>query len=258
MLSWLLLVKNALNWYNDTAVRRGGGRMSYRIAVCDDCAADRSYVQTVVQEWAENEKIDTQLEYFPSAEAFLFCYAEDKNWDILLLDIEMGQMDGVSMAKAVRKENETVQIIFISGYSEYIAEGYDVAALHYLLKPIQPEKLKQVLERAVQKLKKNENAITVECSGEMIRIPLYEIRYLDVQRNYVTLHGKQDYTVKRTLAEFEAELDERFFRAGRSCILNLTIIKKVTKSEVFLSDGTVLPLPRGQYEALNRAIISRL
>lgn len=232
--------------------------MSYRIAVCDDCAADGEYIHSIVKDWAERNQTEFQLERFPSAEAFLFRYAEDKRWDILLLDIEMGQMDGVTMAKTVRKDNETVQIVFISGYSEYIAEGYDVAALHYLLKPVQPEKLMQVLDRAAQKLKKNERFIALECSGEMLRIPLYEIRYLDVQRNYVTIHGKQDYTVKRSLAEFETELDERFFRAGRSCILNLTMISKVTKSSVFLTDGTVLQLPRGQYEALNRAIISRL
>lgn len=232
--------------------------MGYRMAVCDDCAADGAYIQSIVRDWAEQNQVEVQLEQFPSAEAFLFRYAEDKRWDILLVDIEMGQMDGVTMAKTVRKDNETVQIVFISGYSEYIAEGYDVAALHYLLKPVQREKLQQVLDRAAQKLKKNERYIALEYSSEMIRIPLYEIRYLDVQRNYVTIHGKKDYTIKRSLAEFESELDERFFRVGRSCILNLTMISKVTKAEVFLSDGTVLQLPRGQYEALNRAIISRL
>ena len=232
--------------------------MSYRIAICDDSTADADYIQSIVRDWAEKEQTELEVELFSSAEAFLFRYAEDKRWDILLLDIEMGQINGVSMAKSVRKENETVQIIFISGYSEYIAEGYDVAALHYLLKPVQREKLYQVLDRAAVKLKKNEKALTLELAGEMVRVPLYEIRYLDVQRNYVTVHGKEDYTVKRTLADFEAELDERFFRIGRSCILNLTLVQRTTKTSVYLSDGTVLPLPRGQYDALNRAIISRL
>lgn len=232
--------------------------MSYRIAICDDHTADGEYIQSIVSDWGEKTNTALQMELFPSAEAFLFRYAEDKSWDILLLDIEMGQMDGVTMAKAVRKENETVQIVFVSGYSEYIAEGYDVAALHYLLKPVRREKLHQVLDRAVEKLKKNEKTLLLELSGEMVRVPLYEIRYLDVQHNYVTVHGKQDYTVKRTLGEFDAELDERFFRIGRSCILNLTCVQRVTKSSVYLSGGTILPLPRGQYEPLNRAIITRM
>ena len=79
-----------------------------------------------------------------------------------------------------------------------------------------------------------------------------------MQKNYVTVHGKQDYTVKRSLGDFEAELDDRFFRASRGLILNLTRIARVTKQEVRLSDGTVLPLPRGAYESLNRAIIESL
>lgn len=232
--------------------------MSYRIAICDDSTADGEYVQSIVRDWAQQQGMEPLMELFPSAEAFLFRYTEDKNWDILLLDIEMGQMDGVTMAKSVRRENETVQIIFISGYSEYIAEGYDVAALHYLIKPVQKEKLCQVLDRAVRKLKKNEKTILLESGGEMVYVPLYEIRYLDVQHNYVTVHAKSDYTVKRTLGDFEEMLDERFLRIGRSCILNLTFVKKVTKTSVFLSEGTILPLPRGQYEPLNRAIIARM
>ena len=192
---------------------------------------------------------------FPSAENFLFLYEEKSDYDILLLDIEMGAMDGVTMAKRVRQDNEAVQIVFITGYSDYIAEGYEVAALHYLMKPVNREKLLSVLDRALEKRKQEERCLNLEAYGEMVRIPFYEIRYLDVHQNYVTVHAKADYTVKRTLGDFEKELDNRFHRVGRAMILNLKYIQRVTKTEVRLSDGTVLPLPRGAYEPLNRAII---
>lgn len=232
--------------------------MTYQIAVCDDSRADLQYIVDFLSKWAENKKFEMKVDTFLSAEAFLFHYEEQKDYDILLLDIEMDKMDGVTLAKKIRKEDETVQIVFITGYSEYIAEGYEVSALHYLVKPVGEEKLFQVLDRAVEKLKKNERMLTLELSGEMVRIPFYEIRYLEVRQNYVTIHAKQEYTVKKTLGEFEAELDERFFRTGRSYILNLTYVQRVSKSTVVLSDGSVIPLPRGQYEPLNRAIISRL
>mgnify|MGYP005810050135 FL=1 len=124
------------------------------------------------------------------------------------------------------------------------------------MKPVHEEKLFQVLDRAMQKLEKDARCLNLELSGEMVRIPLYTIRYLDVYKNYVTIHAREDYTVKRTLGAFEEELDSGFFRAGRSMIVNLKYIRRVTKKEVYLSDGTVLPLPRGVYEALNRAIIN--
>ena len=232
-----------------------GEHMAYRVAIVDDSTTDAEFVKGILNSWADLRQANIQAEVFPSAEAFLFRYAEDKDWDILLLDIEMGAMDGVTMAKRVRQDNEAVQIVFITGYSDYISEGYEVAALHYLMKPVNREKLMMVLDRAMEKRKQEERCLNLEAYGEMVRIPFYEIRYLDVHQNYVTVHAKADYTVKRTLGDFEKELDERFFRVGRGMILNLKYIQRVTKTEVRLSDGTVLPLPRGAYESLNRAII---
>ena len=229
--------------------------MAYRVAICDDSGEDAEFVRELLEQWANQRQIDIQTEVFPSAESFLFRYAEDKAFDILLLDIEMGAMDGVTMAKRVRQDNEAVQIVFITGYSDYIAEGYEVAALHYLMKPVSRDKLFIVLDRAIEKRKQQERCLNLEAYGELVRIPFYEIRYLDVHQNYVTVHGKRNYTVKRSLGEFEKELDQRFCRVGRGMIVNLTFIQRVTKTEVHLSDGTVLPLPRGAYEPLNRAII---
>ena len=229
--------------------------MAYRVAIVDDSVTDARFVGGILTDWAGEKQTAIQAEVFASAESFLFRYAEDKEWDILLLDIEMGAMDGVTMAKKVRAHNEAVQIVFITGYSDYIAEGYEVAALHYLMKPVNREKLMAVLDRALEKRKQEERCLNLEMSGEMVRLPFYEIQYLDVRQNYVTVHAKGDYTIKRSLNDFEKELDHRFHRVGRSMILNLKYIQRVTKTEVRLSDGTLLPLPRGAYEPLNRAII---
>lgn len=230
--------------------------MTYKTAVCDDSAADRQYLSDLVRQWARSAGHTVTIAEFPSAESFLFHYAEEKDYDILLLDIEMGNMDGITMARRLRRENDTVQIVFITGYSDYIAEGYEVDALHYLMKPTGRDKLFSVLDRAAEKLKKNEKVLTLETGGETIRIPVYQIRYADVQGNYVTIHASVDVTVRMTLRELASELDDRFYRAGRSLIINLTRISRVTKTEIRLSDGTALPLPRGAYEGVNRAIIN--
>ena len=230
--------------------------MKYKIAICDDSAADRAYVTDMVNRWSAVVGHAVHLDAFDSAESFLFHYADESDYDILLLDIEMEAMDGVTMAKQLRKDNEAVQIIFITGYTDYIAEGYEVAALHYLVKPVKEEKLFSVLDRAAEKLRKNEKVLHFEISGEMVRVPVYQIRYAEVMANYVTIHAAEDVTVKMTLGDLEKELDERFYRAGRSIIVNLTQISRVTKAEIKLSDGTVIPLPRGAYEGVNRAIIN--
>lgn len=229
--------------------------MKYKLAVCDDSDADRQYISGLVSKWAERTGHMVDLREFSSAESLLFAYSGENDFDMLLLDIEMGGMDGVTMAKKIRSVNETIQIIFITGYSDYIAEGYDVAALHYLMKPVNGEKLFSVLNRAAEKLAKNEKVLNFELGGEMIRVPIYRIRYADVFGNYVTIHTPEKVTVRMTLGELEKELDSRFFRVSRSVIVNLTVISRVTKSEIKLNDGESIPIPRGAYESVNRAII---
>lgn len=232
--------------------------MRYKLAVCDDSQDDRNYITTLCEQWAADTGHNVQVKNFSSAENFLFHYEEENDFDILLLDIEMGAMDGVTLAKKLRGTNETVQIIFITGYSDYISEGYEVAALHYLMKPVKEDKFFAVLNRAVEKLGKNERLLNLKVGSEMVRIPYYQIRYIDVLQNYVTVHAKEDYTVKMPLGELanELEQDNRFYRVGRSVIVNLNVISRVTRKDIILQDGTVLPLPRGAYEGINRAIIN--
>ena len=229
--------------------------MTCKIAICDDSAEDRNYITALTRQWADRSGHRLELSQFVSAENFLFEYSDKSDYDILLLDIEMGPMDGVELAKRLRRENEILQIVFVTGYSDYISEGYEVAALHYLMKPVKEDKLLAVLDRAVDRLHKAERMLTLEPGGEMVRVPLRQIRYIDVRLNYATVHAKEDYTVKKPLGEIAAALDERFYRVGRSAIVNLTCVSRITKTDIYLDDGTAVPLPRGAYEGVNRAII---
>ncbi|MEY8331011.1 LytTR family DNA-binding domain-containing protein [Lachnospiraceae bacterium 48-33] len=229
--------------------------MIYKIAICDDETIDTDYLCGLVEKWAAYDKHTVQIKTFVSAEEFLFHYEEDKVWHILLLDIEMGKINGVELAKKIRIKNKEVQIIFITGYNDYISDGYDVEALHYILKPVYKEKLYEVLSRACERLEKEEAALFLHLPDGMVRIPFYEIRYMEVRANYVTVYGEEKVTIKTTLSALEQELDNRFFRIGRSYIVNMKYIRKVTKRDVILEDNTAVPISRGYYESLNRAFI---
>ena len=232
--------------------------MSYRFAICDDDQDYARYLEGLAAAWARGAGTALEVERFPSAQAFLFRWEERRDFDVLLLDIEMDGMDGVELARAVRRENDDVQIVFVTGYTDYIAEGYEVSALHYLTKPVNEEKLLQVLTRAVGRLKRNEKALTLVLPDQTVRLPLPQVRYLEVVHNYVTVHAGRDYAVKRPLSELEKELDGRFFRVGRSYILNLAFVRRATRTEAELTTGERIPLPRGQYDKLNRAIIDHI
>ncbi len=229
--------------------------MNLHIAICDDDPSQIQYLSQLLTDWSAQRCHSLRITSFSSAENFLFHYEDDKSFDFLLLDIEMGQMNGVELGLRLRQMNREIQIIFITGYMDYIAAGYDVEALHYLLKPVVAEKFFAVLDRGCERMQQREKALFFETSEGMVRIPMYEIRFLEVQRNYVTIHAKEDYTVKKTLSQLEQDLDDGFFRTGRSYLVNLRWIQKITKTEVYLKDGTMVPLSRGFYDAANRAFI---
>ena len=230
--------------------------MNVKICICDDSSEERASINALVREWSLQSGTDVSVYEFPTAEAFLFEY-EDLAPDVVLLDIEMPGMNGVELAKRLREKNKLIQIAFITGFSEYIAEGYEVAALHYLLKPVSPEKLFLTLDRALEKQERDGRKIILETSAETVWLPMHEIRYIEVIKNYITVYAEDSYTVKKTLKEIEQELDERFLRVGRSYVVNLHFISRVTRSEIFLRGGESVPLPRGAYETVNRAIINQ-
>ena len=135
--------------------------MLCRIAIIDDSSVDTSYIASLVNTWAELSDTSVQVTTFFSAEAFLFTYAENRIFDILLLDIEMDGMNGIELAQKLRREGADIQLVFITGYPDFISKGYDVAALHYLMKPVLQEKLAQVLDRAVENLMKTRRSIVL-------------------------------------------------------------------------------------------------
>ena len=231
--------------------------MVYRVAIVDDSSIDAEYVQSMLNAWTQARQAGVQAQRFASAENFLFRYAEDKAWDILLLDIEMGVMDGVSLAKKIRQDNESVQIVFITGFADYISEGYEVSALHYLMKPVKQEKLFAVLDRAVAAMKKTERVILLPMNGEMLRISVSQVQYVEAFSHAVAIATQTDtIQVKMPISEIEKMLGEGFVRCHRSYLVGLKHISRISKSEVILDSGKVLPLSRGAAAIVHKAFIS--
>lgn len=230
--------------------------MKLKFAVCDDEELERDYVSRKVTEWAEARSLNIEIHTFPSAEAFLFTFSEEKDFDILLLDIEMNAINGVELARRVRGEGDRIQIVFITGYPDFMEEGYEVAALHYLMKPLNSDKLAHVLDRAVKNLDKAEKYLEVVFNRETEYIPFGKIRYIEAQLQYVTVYTDSgDIRVKAALSDIERQLDDGFFRCQRSFIINLAYVKKVKKASVILTSGEEIPISRGSGEKIGRAII---
>ena len=230
--------------------------MHYKIAICEDSAADQSYIRKLAEHWAADMQHTVQVNIFPSAESFLFHYAAHKDHDILLLDIEMGDIDGVALAKKLRQEDETIQIIFITGFPDFIAEGYEFCSVHYLLKPVSEDTLARALEKAAANLKKTAKTVIFTVDKEEVRVALSDIIYVEAFAHacrVTALDGQMD--VKKSISEIEKILGEGFIRTHRSYLAGISYIKRISKTDVVLDNGERLPLSRSNYQSVNQAFI---
>ncbi len=231
--------------------------MNYKIAVCDDEAEQAEYLAALAGDWAECRGNRVCIRPFYSAEEFLFHYEEEKDCDILLLDIEMRGINGVELAKRLREENDALQIIFITGYPDFIADGYEVGALHYLLKPVSGEKLNQVLDRAEKNLGRKGRAVFLRTAKEVRRIPVDSIVYVEVFSHKLMVHTLHDaYETKLSITGMEEMLGEGFVRCHRSYLAGISFIDHITKNTVVFDDGRTIPLARNAYEGVNQAFIA--
>jgi len=230
--------------------------MKISVAICDDEPIQIQYVSSAVQAWAAANSHLCKISSFPSAEAFLFEYSENKAFDILLLDIEMGSMDGITLAKKIREQSYAIQIVFITGYSNFIAEGYEVSALHYLMKPVSKEKIGEVLNRAAKNIKRLPERISFMTGGNPVFMDKYDILYAEAAAHNVSLHTvKGIYTIRMGIGEAERLLGDGFFRCSRSFIISLEHIARITKTTVTLDDKTEVPLGKGLYETLKQTFM---
>ena len=231
--------------------------MVYQVAICDDVREDASYIESLVNAWASEKGYVINVDSFPSAEAFWFQYEEKSHYDILLLDIEMGTMNGMELARKIRQKDEDVQILFITGFPDYMAEGYEVSALHYLMKPVRVEKLYEVLDRAIQNRSKIGRNLMVIVDGAMVRIPVTEICSVEAFAHTTKIITKERaYDLTKSITEMEDLLEGEVVRCHRSYLAGLSHIRKITKTAVFLDNGQELPLARSKYQAVNQMFIT--
>lgn len=229
--------------------------MKYRIAICDDEQNQIEYITSIVTSWSNHKGHSCEIRTFASAEAFLFEYEEDKAYDILLLDVEMKNMNGIELAKRIRKDNNRAEIIFITSHFEFVGEGYEVDALHYLIKPISVEKFTQVLTKAAEKLSVEPPSVVISCEGETVKLYESDILYVESFLHYIVIHTKDnEYKIKENISVFENKVSDVFYRIHRSYLVSLKYITRISRTSVNIGN-TELPLSMGKYDNINRAFI---
>ena len=227
-----------------------------RLAYCDDEEIQLEYMQQLAEKWAKQTGVPLTYCAYKSAEELLFENTAGYPFDLLILDIDMQGMDGMALARKIRTKDAKIPIVFLTNKREYVFEGYEVQALRYLLKPISEEKLFPLLNEVCTAAREEVQSLIVSIDGEHCKIAVSDILYLEADGHYVRIHTvKRDYMVKRAFTELSGELSDGFALTHRSYLVHLLHVERVQRTECILSNGSIVPVSRNSYKAVNEAFI---
>jgi len=235
----------------------------YRIAICEDEAFYREELVMLLTTYENESGNGIELDVYSSGEEFLEKSGQ-KRYHIVILDVEMGLLSGVDIARSIRKYDEQVQIIFATSHERYAVDAFDVMALGYLVKPVSYVKLKKILYKAIMLtdfIKDREAAkkryIQVKVKYETVNIQVDTIRYIEKKRNQSIIHGKEnEYSCYETLTQLYEKLDiNTFVYTHQGYIVNYDKIQQVLESSVILEDYIEIPLSRKYYQAMKERFI---
>ena len=216
-----------------------------KIVVCDDEERDRNLIQRSASRIMDSLGQPYVLEAYGSGLELLEKHPGDM--DVLLIDIQMRLMDGLETARAIRKYDDNVKIIFVTSYPQYAYDGYRVRAFSFIVKPIKYSELCTELTAAVNAIVRSRGTDLVIRDGQTsFHISSRDILYLEVQNHNVIFHtAERQISVYAKLADYESKLREKgFFRCHKSFLVNQQHIAAMDATSLTLSDKSSIPLSK--------------
>ena len=228
------------------------GELHVRIAICDDEERYRIELKTILNKLLINA--DLNIDTFDDGNILADAFAASP-YDLVFLDIEMPAVDGITLAKKIRSRSENVFIVFLTSHIEYALEGYEVNALRYLTKPVDIEKLKEVI-RYVQEKQGSSRQIIIKEDGEEILIDINDVIYMEsMNQNVRIVTSKGEHVIRYNIGDFEEQLkNDGFFRIHRGYLISLSKVKKLSGNDVILDGGETLPVSRSNVKPLKEAL----
>ena len=226
--------------------------VSVRIAICDDEEIYRIELKTILDKLLIN--VDYNIDTFDDGNRLVENF-KSHPYDILFLDIEMPAVDGITLAKSLRAISEKVFIVFLTSHVEYAIEGYEVNALRYLTKPVDIDKLKEVI-RYVQEKQGASRQLIIKEDGEELLININDVIYLESMNQNVRIVTTQgEHVIRYNIGDFEEQLkNDGFFRSHRGYLISLAKVKKLSKNDVIMEGDVILPVSRSNVKALKDAL----
>ena len=226
-----------------------------RIAILEDDPEDLHLLQGAISRYGEEKGVEFEIQWFQGGMQLLDCGTA--KFDLLFLDIEVQNLNGMETAKRIRKTDAEVAIIFTTRLAHYAIKGYDVDALDFLVKPVRYRSLCFRLDKALRAIQgKKGSLVTIVSNRSMIRLNTDDIYYIEANRHKLVYHtalGNYETSDTTITAAAKSYAPLHFSPCHNSFLCNLKYVTGVTKDEAMVA-GERLKISRGQRKGFLEAL----
>ena len=225
------------------------------IAVCDDEVMECNRIAKKIGAMLAEMKVPCTIKQFYNGRELL---QSPDSFDLIFLDIIMGEMDGMRTAQLVRQRAYDKILVFISSSREYVFDAYEVEAFQYLLKPVEEGKLRRVLQKAVFKMEdRSREFIVINRERQKKKLFLDDIFYFEIRGRLIAVHGTGGiFSYYGQIGVLEKDLDAKgFFRCHKSYLVNLKYVDVYNRQEIVLDNGERIVIAKRRYEEFCQEIL---
>lgn len=205
----------------------------------------------------ENVQIDTRTS---GSDALLDVEVEEICPDIVFMDIELGRQNGIEVAEQMLKSAPTIQLVFVSGYDDYYLDVYKVGHVHFIRKPFERAKVKEVWDILMQRQQtEHDNVFTFKTGGQYRKVHCRDIMYFEMEARKVRIFTEDDEdSFYGTMGEILESVGDNFVQCHKSYVINLETVEEFFSDHVILKDGRQVPVSRTYRKTVKEKFMEQL
>lgn len=219
-----------------------------KIAIIDDLIEDRLQLSSLLKQYLDRFYINYSIDEYENAEKFLSVFEKDM-YNLCFMDIFMGRINGMQAARFLYRIDSECLIIFLTTSPDYLADGYDVRAWRYLLKPVTSHVLEKILPDCIERINLHHCRLKVMVNRIETEIPFSKIIYIVSINRITTIILKNDTIKLSSHVPFTQVVeplleDYRFIKCGKGIVINMAHVKKMTEDAFLMGNDQVIPISR--------------
>lgn len=225
------------------------------VAICDDNILFSGQLEEKILQLSKLYFIKMDVEVYSDGSNLLLEIANGKHFNIIFMDIEMKQMDGIKTATQIREVDQAVQFIFVTSYEKYMRNTFCVAPIGFVTKPVQYSELKKVFYLAIMVLNKKKEYYYFEFNKIFYKIKMDDIMYFQSKARFVLVACTNEiFKQYEKLSKIEAECEQKgqFLRIHQSYLVNFKYIDRISSDNIRLQKGIILPVSKSKKQEIDK------